>query len=297
MGGVLRLVATVVALIFSLAACASKTESDTEVQQIGKVSGNLVDWVDAACPSGTGTNEKPIGLGAFGGGICIGAPGDKSPPPPLLYEQFDSEDSMLSILESVNPTYYAAGEADGVVTAFFVMYRPFSSEQIDVLRSFGFVINRGPRTISEGETGTPELSVGGEVPSTASNPAPTPLTPTSGLRWRFMSPTGNIACDLNGTVAPPVAACEVRENTYKARVKPACDPGWATRFVLRQGQSVEVACYSGSEFGNALPVQDYGKPLSIGSITCVIEESSGVSCLDASSGHGFQAARQEYRLS
>ena len=123
------------------------------------------------------------------------------------------------------------------------------------------------------------------------------IAPDDNLRWQFTSPTGNIACDLNGSVDPPVAVCEVRENTYQAPVNPKCDPRWVIRFVLQQGQGVELDCYSATKFGDALPVQDYGRPLTVGSITCVIEESSGVNCLDKSSGHSFQVARQEYRIS
>lgn len=133
------------------------------------------------------------------------------------------------------------------------------------------------------------------VPAPSSPVSPT--APDDNLRWQFTSPTGNIACDLNGVVTPPVAACEVRENTYGAPVRPTCDPGWVTRFMLRQGQTVETDCYSETKFGDALPVQEYGKPLTVGSITCVIEESSGVNCSDSSAGHSFQAARQEYRVS
>jgi len=199
MRGVLRLVATAVALIFSLAACASKTESDTEVQQIGKVSGNRVDWVDAACPSGTGTNEKPIGLGAFGGGICIGVPGDKSPPPSLLYEQFDSEDSMRSILESVNPAYYAAGGADGVVTAFFVMYGPFSSEQADTLQSFGFVINPGPQESRLSQATRVQIPSTQNPASVTDTPRPAPV-PVPETRAQATTASGVFGTDSQGFV-------------------------------------------------------------------------------------------------
>jgi hypothetical protein len=33
----------------------------------------------------------------------------------------------------------------------------------------------------------------------------------------------------------------------------------------------------------------------VGSITCVIDETNGVTCKDATTGHYFQAARQSYR--
>lgn len=135
------------------------------------------------------------------------------------------------------------------------------------------------------------------APSPSRSPRVTTVAPDSNLRWRFSSPTGNIACDLDGTVDPAIAACEVREHSYEQEVKPDCDPGWANRFTLSEGHPVEANCYPSSEFGTGLPVQEYGRPLTVGSITCVIEESSGVRCLDESSGHSFQVARQEYRVS
>jgi hypothetical protein len=138
------------------------------------------------------------------------------------------------------------------------------------------------------------------APGAAPVPAPAPstrastVTPDSNLQWRFQSPTGNIACDLNGSSMPPEATCEVREHTYQPKVKSNCDPGWANRFTLRQGQTVEVNCYPGTDFRSAFPVQGYGKPLNVGSLTCVLDEATGVTCKDSTTGHYFQAARQEY---
>ncbi len=106
--------------------------------------------------------------------------------------------------------------------------------------------------------------------------------------------TGNIACDLNGSTTPPEATCEVREHSYQPEVKPTCNPAWANSFRLVQGRTVEVNCYSGSDFRSALPVQGYGNPLTVGSLTCVLDENTGVTCRDATTGHYFQAARQEY---
>jgi len=133
-------------------------------------------------------------------------------------------------------------------------------------------------------------------------PAPAPSTqasasaPDNNLHWGFQSPTGNIACDLSGTVSPAIASCEVREHTYQQQVQTGCDAAWANKFTIRQGGAVEFDCYPGSAYGS-LPVGNYGHPLTVGSITCVLEESTGVTCTDATTGHSFQAARQEYHLS
>lgn len=88
----------------------------------------------------------------------------------------------------------------------------------------------------------------------------------------------------------------MREHTYQPQVKSNCNPNWANRFTLKQGQPVEVNCYPGTDFRSALPVQDYGRPLTVGSLTCVLDEDTGVTCRDSTTGHYFQAARQEYEF-
>lgn len=294
----------VVLMTLAGSACTSRSGSggtnvgvgSEDQPRLGQLSGGLFEWASEVCASGQATRERPIGQGSIGGGMCSAMRGDKSPT--LLYQQFDSEDSMLRILDSVNPSYYAAGESDGVVTAFFVMRGPFGAQQVDTLEGFGFVIRpwSGAPFIPWPE-GQPEN------PATASVTLSPGLPPTSqastvvsggDLRWRFASPTGNIACDLNGSTMPPEATCEVREHTYQPQVKASCDPGWANRFTLRQGQAVEVNCYSGTDFHSALPVQDYGRPLTVGSLACVLDEDTGVTCKDSTTGHYFQAARQAY---
>lgn len=145
-------------------------------------------------------------------------------------------------------------------------------------------------------------------PDSVSSPQPTSAAPTGtrqgnsvpipsggNLHWQFKSPTGNIICDLDGRSDKGVAACEVREHTYRPQVKPECEPGWSNKFTLNQGQTVIASCYPGSSFNLDPPIQQYGHPLTVGALTCVIEETSGVTCTDTTTGHYFQAARQEYK--
>lgn len=114
------------------------------------------------------------------------------------------------------------------------------------------------------------------------------------MRWRFQSPTGNIACDLDGTSGKGIASCEVRNHTYKP-VREGCDRSKTDRFTLSQGVAVQHWCYPGTDYGSGLPVQQYGRPLTVGSITCVLDEATGVTCTDATTNHFFQAARQAYQ--
>ncbi len=271
---------------------------------MGKLSGDMADWIGLACSGGSATQEA--NLSPLGDGVChqdYSNPGSVSNLKAVMYGRFDSEDSMLRTLSIVKPSYYAAGQSDGVYTAFFVMSDRYAEELLTPLKKFGFTINPGPQYAAnqDGAAQAQIPSPRSAAPSPAPIPAPAPstgvstVTPDSNLQWRFQSPTGNIACDLNGSVKPPEATCEVREHSYQPKVKPNCNPGWVNSFRLVQGRTVEVNCYSGTDFRSALPVQGYGNPLTVGSLTCVLDETTGVTCRDATTGHYFQAARQEYQ--
>ena len=121
------------------------------------------------------------------------------------------------------------------------------------------------------------------------------VTPGGGnLRWQFQSPTGNIACDLNGSATPrkpPAKSASTPTSPRSSRL--AIRAGRTVSDWCRAGQC-EVNCYSGTDFRSALPVQGYGKPLTVGSLTCVLDETTGVTCKDGTTGHFFRAARQAY---
>lgn len=270
--------------------------------RVGKLSGDMTDWIGTACSGGSATQEA--NLSPLGDGIChqdYSKPETVSNLKAVLYARFDSEQSMLRMMSIVKPAYYAAGRSDGVYTVFYVMSDQYVDELLEPLGKFGFVVNTGPQYAAAdaaGPTQSQRPSTPVDAPVVAPVPAPTTrvatVTPDSELQWRFQSRTGNIACDLNGSSRPPEATCEVRQHTYQPKVKSSCDPGWANRFTLRQGQTVEVNCYPGTDFREALPVQNYGAPLTVGSLTCVLDEDAGVTCKDSTTGHYFQAARQEY---
>lgn len=271
---------------------------------MGKLSGDTADWIGVACSGGSATQEA--NLSPLGDGVChqdYSNPGSVSNLKAVMYGRFDSENSMLQTLSVVKPSYYAAGQSDGVYTAFFVMSDEYAEELLKPLKKFGFAINPGPQYAADArsaEAQSPSIRSAAPAPAPLPAPAPSPpsrvstVTPDSNLQWRFQSPTGNIACDLNGSATPPEATCEVREHSYQPKVRPSCDPGWANSFRLVQGRTVEVNCYSGTDFRNALPVQGYGNPLTVGSLTCVLDEATGVTCKDSTTGHYFRAARQAY---
>ena len=71
----------------------------------------------------------------------------------------------------------------------------------------------------------------------------------------------------------------------------------ASRLAICSGPTVsetDVNCYSGTDFRSALPLQGDGRHLTVGSTTCVLDETTGVTCRDGTTGHFFRAARQAY---
>jgi hypothetical protein len=115
------------------------------------------------------------------------------------------------------------------------------------------------------------------------------------MHWRFQSPTGNIACDLTNLNVKAQVICEVREHTYQPQPRSNCDPTEVDAFTLVQGNAVSPSCDATSQFPPQLPVQGYGRPLAVGAISCVIDENTGVTCTDATSGHFFRASPDSYK--
>lgn len=139
-----------------------------------------------------------------------------------------------------------------------------------------------------------DIPVGVRAPAQETKGRPATSDPDTNLHWRFRSPTGNIRCDLDGTTGRGIAECEVLEHTYRPQILPDCRPSWVNTLILKQGQPVTYSCSPGSRFQVGLPQQGYGYPLTVGAITCVINENTGVRCEDATTGHYFQLSRQAY---
>lgn len=151
--------------------------------------------------------------------------------------------------------------------------------------------------ISAGVTGPPSTtrrapSSTRPAPSTTRKPTPAPGS-SAEMRWVFQSPTGNIACTLTESGSSARASCELKENLYDRYPVSNCARDRPVRFTLAQGgRAASISCPSSGTYPPSLPTQDYGRPISVGSITCTLDENSGVLCKDKSTGRYFQAARQ-----
>lgn len=117
--------------------------------------------------------------------------------------------------------------------------------------------------------------------------------PAVAAPWEFQSPTGNIACHISETGA----ACDIGQYHFAPPSRPDnCQHNWGDRIGFDHGGGPAFfSCHWGSFLGG-LPTQNYDTPLSAGSITCEINESTGVTCRDASTGHFFEMSQQSYQL-
>lgn len=201
--------------------------------------------------------------------------------------------------------YRATAEASNIRSAGFI-----SSAVASSVLAVGVIVAvlHGGRYSESSVVGSPLTTAAqeahpppSELPSAQTIPEelpPTRRVPGQGdnqLRWGFQSPSGNIGCLLDGVESPAKATCVIREHTYAVpeSLTSGCAPEDPHRFDMTEGQSPSIACAAGlGDFG--LPVQQYGKPLSAGSITCVTHIHVGVTCNDSRTGHFFQVARQGY---
>ncbi|MEJ8278073.1 hypothetical protein [Pseudonocardia spirodelae] len=100
----------------------------------------------------------------------------------------------------------------------------------------------------------------------------------------FTSPTGNIACRIEGGEA----RCDVTDRAWSAD---GCD---APGLVTGGTGPARTAC-DGTPVGGGAAALGYGTHLTDGDLTCV-SLRTGIECRDARSGHGFTAARAAFRV-
>jgi hypothetical protein len=127
-------------------------------------------------------------------------------------------------------------------------------------------------------------------------------TPPAEEDFTFVTPSGNIACDMFPSM--PGAHCEIRDHTWVAPATTTgpfgrpCDFNFGgLQLWVDTGKPSGLGCYEGvSDFErHDLPTLDYGQTHSVGAITCD-SEPSGVTCTDSSTGHFFRVSRESYQL-
>lgn len=139
-------------------------------------------------------------------------------------------------------------------------------------------------------------------PPTIEAPTGTPVDPAqfpdAYTGHAFATPTGNIICWIDD--AADQWGCLIKQRTY---AEPAgaedCLQSFGNGFSSVQGSALMPLCRGGviaaAETGGGA-VLPYGQAITVGDVTCGSEED-GVTCLDASSGHGLFLSRAAYAVS
>jgi hypothetical protein len=259
---------------------------------VGQVSGTLDDWFAAVCKPGLFKDGD-------GGQVLRNAEATAYCASPdsaaILIGRYTSNWGLTSDLALFNGrgAHATATLSTGVIQVF-IAYGSGTAATLAPLEPFGFRIqsNASTGSATAGRAPTYVPTAEPQIPTAA---VPSPSIGEDSILQRFQSRTGNIACELASTNGEATAVCEIRKHTYKPEVKPDCPQGWVNSFALRQGRPTVVNCYANTVLQGALPVLEYGRAHTVGSITCLIDENTGVSCEDATTGRYFRAARQGYR--
>lgn len=136
--------------------------------------------------------------------------------------------------------------------------------------------------------------------STTSQTAPTPTTtttvaPTATVHEAtFASPSRNIGC----MIIDATARCDIKQRTWSPPPTPkSCPP------VVDYGQGLTVGttgpgrlvCAGDTVLDPAAPTLAYGTATQVGSFLCV-SRTTGMTCTETTTGHGFFISIQSYRI-
>lgn len=144
-------------------------------------------------------------------------------------------------------------------------------------------------------TDDPPTSARTTTPKPKPKPSPIPSIKTRTVQdaelVSFVSPSGNIHCELDTAQV----RCEVDESTWKLPPKPAtCHHlDWIAGLEISGGTASGV-CAGDSVRGDGGSTLAYGHALQNSRVRCV-SESTGMTCTDRTSKHGFTLSRSVRR--
>jgi hypothetical protein len=152
------------------------------------------------------------------------------------------------------------------------------------------VIVQGPPTTQRGGATTP-----GTTASTSSTSTHAVETPKHVVRLEaFQSPSGNIGCMIVGGSA----RCDIVRRSWSPPARPAGCPA-----LVDYGQGLEVGtsgaarlvCAGDTARDPSAAKLAYGSASVVGEFECV-SRTTGMTCTQRSSGHGFMLSVQSYQL-
>ncbi len=133
-------------------------------------------------------------------------------------------------------------------------------------------------TATTGPTGTP----------------PAPKGPVQHLT-SFQLPSHNIGCYMSTQFRGNVR-CDIRDHTWSPPPKPAdCDLDWGGGVGLHGSGKAGIVCAGDTVLDKTSPVLGYGGTSKAGPVQCHSSQA-GVTCANASDGHGFFLSRETYRV-
>jgi hypothetical protein len=141
------------------------------------------------------------------------------------------------------------------------------------------------KTVTEGASTT--------ASSSTTQPTSTTTTTQAVHLTSFQSPSHNIGC----VIAAGTARCDIRSRTWSPPPRPA---SCSSQVDFGQGLEVGKAaasfvCAGDTTLNPSAKVLDYGTATQSGTFSC-LSETSGITCKNADTGHGFFLSQQSYRL-
>jgi uncharacterized protein DUF6636 len=125
-------------------------------------------------------------------------------------------------------------------------------------------------------------------------PSPPPSRPARHLT-SFQLPSHNIGCYMSTQFGGNVR-CDIRDRSWKPPPKPAnCELDWGQGVAFHGNGRAGVVCAGDTTLDKTAPVLSYGQTSQAGPVQCH-SAAAGVTCANASSGHGFFLSRQSYRV-
>ena len=128
------------------------------------------------------------------------------------------------------------------------------------------------------------------TPPTTAPPTTTVMT----LTGAFQTPSHNIGC----YVTDQGVRCDIRDRTWTPPPPPTSCPttyvGYGQGLQLSSG-AASIVCAGDTTLDPNGTVVPYGTSVQEGSVACDVE-STGVTCTDSHTGHGFALSRDSYRI-
>jgi hypothetical protein len=134
----------------------------------------------------------------------------------------------------------------------------------------------------------------GNAPASTAPPAATPsviITTVTGNTSFFITPSKNIGC----AVAMTDARCDIGDRSWTTPPKPAsCMLDYGNGMDVNANGAV-VSCEGDTVLNRTQDVLQYGYGIRNGQMQC-ISQSTGVTCEDVATGHGFTLAKEAYTV-